>query len=72
LAFFEVGGGGVFASRFMASSKLIPGNLRSMAFGMRERYHKPKIFSNLFCGTPWRYGVLSPSVFFSTGFWSCL
>jgi hypothetical protein len=36
LAFFDVGGGGVFASRFMASSKLIPGNLRSMALGIKE------------------------------------
>ena len=34
MAFFEDGGGGVFASRFMASSKLIPCNLKSMAFGM--------------------------------------
>lgn len=34
LDFFEDGGGGVFARRFMASSKLIPCNRRSMAFGI--------------------------------------
>jgi len=34
-AFFEVGGGGVAIMHLTASSKLIPGNRKSMAFGMK-------------------------------------
>lgn len=37
LAFLDVGGGGLAISRLTASSKLIPRNLRSSAFGISVR-----------------------------------